>query len=101
MELSNRNLYHKHDQLMRMKKETYERIYNSCKNTIMMTANAGELICFFKIPSFLFGSSYPLINVKSCADYIIDKLTKTNNRIKAIFIKPNIIFINWIKDAEL
>ena len=101
MDLNNNNLYKKHDQLIQLKKETYEKIFNRCKNTIKLSSDAGELICLFEIPNFLFGSSYPIINVQSCANYVINKLTQANSNIKTTFIEPNIIFIDWRRDSDI
>ena len=101
MALNNNDLYKKHDQLIQLKKETYEKLYNRCVNNIKLTSNAGELICLFEIPSFLFGSSYPIINIESCANYIMNKLTTTNSNIKTSFIEPNIIFIDWRREKDM
>ncbi len=101
MDLNNNDLYKKHDQLIQLKRETYEKLYNRCKNTIKLTSDAGELICLFEIPNFLFGSSYPIINIQSCANYIMNKLTIANNNIKTTFIEPNIIFIDWRRDSDI
>lgn len=97
MELSDKNLYQKQKQLSELKRETYEKLFNRCKNTIKRTADAGELLCVFEIPSFMFGSGYPIINVESCANYIMEKLTMANPNIRSQFISPNIIFIDWRK----
>ena len=101
MDLDNRNLYKKNDQLMQLKQETYEKLFNRCKNTIKLTSDAGELICLFEIPSFLFGSSYPFINIEVCAEYIINKLAKANNNIKTTFIEPNMLFIDWRRESDI
>ncbi len=98
MELGNNNLYKKHDQLIELKRQTYEKIYTRCKNRIKLASDAGELLCVFEIPNFMFGSSYPIINVKYCANYIINKLYNANNNIKTTFIEPNIIFIDWRRE---
>lgn len=101
MDLKNNDLYKKHDQLIKLKRETYEKLYNRCKNQIKLTSDTGELICLFEIPNFLFGSSYPIINIESCANYIMNKLVNANKNIKTTFIEPNIIFIDWRRDSDL
>lgn len=101
MALNNDDLYKKHDQLIQLKKETYEKLYKRCVNNIKLTSNAGELICLFEIPSFLFGSSYPIINIESCANYIMNKLTTTNKNVKTSFIEPNVIFIDWRREKDM
>ncbi|BCS83094.1 hypothetical protein QLL95_gp1029 [Cotonvirus japonicus] len=100
MALKNDDLYRKHDQLINLKKQTYEKLYNRCVNIIKLTSSAGELLCIFEIPSFMFGTSFPIINVEYCANYIINKLTQSNENIKVTFIKPNILFIDWRKEPE-
>jgi len=100
MDLNKHDLYKRHDQLSNLKKTTYEQIYTRCVNKIKLTADAGELICIFIVPDFLFGSDYPLINVSSCATYIIGKLCKSNKYIKASYHEPNVIFIDWRRDID-
>lgn len=101
MEIGNNDLYKKHDKLIQLKKETYDKIYERCKKLIKLTSDTGELICIFEIPAFLFGSSYPIINIGSCANYIMNKLTNVNKNIKTAFIEPNFIFIDWRRDSDL
>lgn len=101
MELNNDELYKKHDQLVELKRETYEKLYNRCKNRIKLTSDAGELLCLFEIPSFMFGCSYPIINVRSCANYIMNKLYAANKHIKSAFIEPNILFIDWRRKSDI
>ena len=101
VDLKSSDLYKKHDQLIGLKKATYDQLYTRCKNRIKLAADAGELICLFEIPNFLFGSSYPLINVPSCANYIMNKLTRSSRHIKTMFIEPNIIFVDWRRDTDI
>ena len=101
MDLNNDDLYKKHDQLVQLKRETYDKLYTRCRNRIKLTSDAGELICLFEIPAFLFGSSYPIINIPSCANYIMNKLAMANSHIKTTFIEPNFIFIDWRRDEDL
>ncbi len=100
MDLNTSDLYKRHEQLMELKKQTYDKLYIRCLNTIKLTANTGELVCCFEIPSFLFGSEYPLINIESCANYIMNKLAKSNKNIRTVFVHPNIIFIDWRRDED-
>ena len=101
MDINNLDLYKKHERLVELKRETYEKIYKRCINRIKLTSNAGELICLFEIPNFLFGSSYPIINVKSCANYITNKLDTANKNIKVTFIEPNVLFLDWRRDNDI
>ena len=95
MSLRDTDLYKKHDQLVELKKSTYDQLYQRCKNTIKLTSDAGELLCVYEIPEFLFGSSYPIINIKYCANYIMNKLYAANKNIKTTFIEPNLLLIDW------
>lgn len=95
MDLHVEDLYRKHDQLAAQKLQTYERICKQCANTIKFAANAGELFCVFEIPSYVFNSEYPFINVPSCADYIIAELAKVSNKMRVKFVEPNALFIDW------
>lgn len=101
MKLSNNNLYKKHDRFIELKRSTYEKLYTRCKNTIKLSSDAGELICLFKIPPFLFGSAYPIINIESCYRYISNKLKNENKQIKTTFIEPNLILIDWRRESDL
>jgi hypothetical protein len=98
MDLKEIDLYKKHDQLKNLKKSTYDKLLKSCIQRIKLAASTGELICIFEIPNLLFGSDFPLINVKCCANYIMNKLVKINKNINTIFIEPNIIFIDWRRE---
>lgn len=97
MALQNSDLYKKHDQLAQLKKETYDKIYKTCINLIKKTAETGELMCIFEIPTFSFGASYPIININACAEYIMKKLSIENSNIRSEFIEPDTIFIDWTK----
>lgn len=101
MDIKNSDLYKRHDQLIELKKTTYDKVYARCTNTIKLTADAGELICFFEIPRFLFGEGYPLVNIESCANYIMNKLAKSNPNIRTHFIEPVYIFIDWRRESDI
>ena len=94
------DLYKRHDQLAELKRATYEKLFQRCISIIRLTSDTGELACIFEIPNFLFGSSYPIINIESCADYIIVKLSRTNKNIRATFVEPNIIFLDWRRESD-
>ena len=101
MSLNNDDLYKKHDRLIQLKRETYEKLHKRCVNNIKSASNAGELVYLFEIPPFLFGSSFPIINLQSCANYIMNKLTSGNKHIKTAFIEPNFIFIDWRREEDM
>lgn len=101
MELKNSDLYQKHEEMIKLKKNTYDKLYNRCKNTIMLASHAGELFCIFEVPNFMFGSTYPIIDINSCANYIMNRLSKANTNIKTLFIEPNIILIDWRRKSDL
>jgi hypothetical protein len=95
MSLSNDDLYQKHNQLIKLKKDAYDKLYNRCKNSIKLTSKTGQLYCFFEIPVVVFGIGYRITNIRGCADYIISKITSENSNIKCTFEEPNIIFFDW------
>jgi hypothetical protein len=101
MSLKSSDLYDKHDKLIQLKRNTYDQLYKRCVNIIKLTSKTGELMCIFEIPNFLFGSEYPIINIPLCADYIINKLTISNSNIRASFIKPNLILIDWRRKEDM
>ena len=100
MDIKDSILYKKHDQLIELKRQAYEKLYQQCKNTIKLTSDAGELVCVFTIPRFLFGVGYPLINIQYCSNYIMNKLSIANKNIKTTFYEPNIIFIDWRREND-
>lgn len=101
MELKTSDLYGKHDQLIELKRKTYHKLYERCLNTIKLTATSGELICVFEIPSFMFGEGFPIINIESCANYIMNMLAKTNRNLRTTFYPPNLIFIDWRREEDM
>lgn len=95
MELTDEELYLSHNKIKQMKKNTYDSLYNKCVNKVKLVSKKGFMCCLFVIPKIVFGSEYPKINVKYAADYISDKLVKTNKNIKVTFYEPNALFIEW------
>lgn len=95
MMLKNSDLYKKHEDIISLKKETYDRITKQLINSIKSAANIGELICFFEIPNIMFGTGYPIINIQYCANYVMNKINNMNSNIRTYFIEPNIIFVDW------
>ncbi len=55
MELNNSDLNKKHDRLVQLKRETYDKIYKKCLALIKLTSDAGDLICFFEFQIFYLG----------------------------------------------
>lgn len=99
--IKNEELFGKHDQLIQLKKDTYDKLYTRCLNSVKLASNAGELIALFEIPPFVFGSGFPIINIASCANYIMHKLSNANRHIRTSFIEPNIIFIDWRREEDM
>lgn len=97
MPLNKNDLYGQHDKIIALKTQTYEKIYNRCTNQIKIASKNGELICFFEIPSVLFGNGFPIINMKYCGQYLIDKFKDECPMLRIKFIDPNILFIDWRK----
>jgi hypothetical protein len=101
MSLKSSDLYATHDKLVKMKLNTYHKIYKKCENIIKLNSKQGKLMCTFEIPSLLFGSEYPSVNVENCANYIINKLNEVSENIKITFIQPNLLFIDWRRENEI
>lgn len=101
MELKTADLYRKHDQLINLKRKTYHKLYERCLNTIKLTGMRGDLICIYEIPSFMFGEGFPIINIESCANYIMNTLAKTHHSLRTTFFSPNIIFIDWRREEDM
>lgn len=95
MKIDNSDLYSNYDKVTELKLNTYKKLLAKCENTIKYSAKLGELMCIFTIPNFLVGADYPIINILPCAQYIIHNITEANAHIKAEFIEPNLIFIDW------
>src|SRR5271166_5870363 len=98
MSLNIDDLYGKHDQLIKLKKESYDKICNRCINMVKLSAKAGSLYCTFEIPNFEFGSPFPITDIESGAIYIMNNFEQSNKdnntNIKTEFISPNMIFID-------
>lgn len=97
--LSDDDLYRNHHNLVELKKQTYDKLFERCVQSVKLASKIGELMCVYKVPSFVFGAPYPTINIEYCSKYIIKKLLRTNKHIKANFIEPDIIFIDWRRDS--
>lgn len=76
----------------KIKKEINRKIFNQCKNTIILYAKNNKTECIFTIPTIIFG--LPKYDIKYVSDYIIYKL-KIYNIKNVIFFEPNILYINW------
>lgn len=96
MDINDHDLYGTHDRLVCMKKQTYDKIYQKCIQTIKLASKSGHLSCVYYIPSFLVGGSFPIIDIERCAEYVMSKL-EMNANIKTEFYEPNIIVIDWSK----
>lgn len=95
MSLSNDVLYKRRDEIVRQKRETYEKLFLKCKTIIRNASRVGSLSCCYEIPPFVLGASYPMIDVKTCGKYIISKITDENPNIRAFFSEPNIVYFDW------
>ena len=93
--LSNNDLYRKHEMMVDLKTKTYEKVLSLCVGTIKMASNNGELICMYQIPTYVLGTGYPKIEARSCATYVMHKLTKANENLKTKFVEPNVLVIDW------
>jgi hypothetical protein len=100
MSLSDDVLYRRHDEIVRQKRETYEQLFVKCKNIIRNASRMGSLSCCYEIPPFVLGASHPLIDVKTCAKYIISATAKENPNIRVTFTQPNIVYFDWRRVAD-
>lgn len=95
MDLNTSDLYKKHNELSNLIRLSYENIYKKCIQHIKFSANTGELVCVYTIPYFIMGSGYSIVDVKSCASYIQEKMKRGAPDVKTKFIEPNILFFDW------
>lgn len=95
MDLNTRDLYKTHDNLIALKEKSYDNMCKKCINAIKLSAKAGELICTYEIPNFVIGSGYSFIDIPACAEYIKDKITKSNRNIHTTFFEPNLLVFDW------
>lgn len=100
MSLRASDLYKHRDQLIELKRQSYEKIYERCVNYIKMTAKTGALSCVYEIPEFVFGVPYANINRDRCATYIMNKLAKSNKNIITTFVPPGQLFIDWHRKTD-
>jgi hypothetical protein len=89
------NIYEQENKLVNLKKATYNKNYELCKNLIKFTCKAGERTCIYQIPSYMYGEQYPHVNVLSCAKYIMNKMINWNRHVKVSYEEPNLLIIDW------
>ena len=94
------DLYANDKKIIELKEHTYDKIFTYMKNQVISTAKAGETDCVYLIPPYVVDELYPHVNVLSCANYIVAKITNWNENIKALFVEPNIVVLNWIKTVK-
>lgn len=93
--LTSKDLYKRHDQLVQLKRKTYNEIYRQCTHKIKFAADMGEMITYFEIPHFMFCTGYAIVNIDACANYIINKFDTELPAVRATFHKPNILLLDW------
>ena len=85
-------LQKKKENKLKIKKESYNKIYDLLNNKIIFNIENGFKDCQYNVPPFILG--IPPYDMKLCCKYIISKLKKKGLE-KSVFIEPNIIYINW------
>lgn len=100
MSLRSSDLYRQRDQLIELKRQTYEKIYVRCVNYIKMTAKTGALSCLYEIPEFVFGVPFSIIKQDKCANYIMNKLAASHKNIVTTYIHPGKLWIDWRRDTD-
>ena len=74
------------------KKKCFKKIFEMCLSKIEIVAKTNTTNTWYEIPIFIFG--FPSYNIEEASEYVTKKLEK--NGFKVFFLKPNIIFINWL-----
>ena len=76
----------------KFRKKCYKKILEMCLCKIEIVAKTETTNTWYEIPSFVFG--YPSYKIEEASRYVMKKLEE--NGFKVFFLKPNIIFINWL-----
>lgn len=74
------------------KKKCFKKILEMCLSKIEIVAKTDTTNTWYEIPVFVFG--YPSYKIEEASKYVMKKLEE--NGFKVFFLKPNIIFINWL-----
>jgi len=77
---------------LKLKKESYNKIFNLLNKKIIFNIENNMKDCYLNVPPFILG--IPPYKIDSCCKYIISKLKKKGLE-NSIYIEPNIIYINW------
>ena len=76
----------------KFRKKCYKKILEMCLSKIEIVAKTETTKTWYEIPAFVFG--YPSYKIEEASKYVMKKLEE--NGFKVFFLKPNIIFINWL-----
>ena len=96
-QLNSKSLYKRHNEIIELRKKAYAAVYQKCINYIQYETDKGELICLFKVPSFIFGIG--AVDIPLCIEYIKQKINKDYNGIIRVDSPTgtDIIFCDWRK----
>lgn len=91
--LSLQELYNMRSDKRQHKTASYQKIVEMCHTRIRTAAKAGEMNCFFEVPSFVLGM--PLIMQRECTDFVTEKLRNIGMMVREVPEVPYVIYISW------
>jgi hypothetical protein len=97
MELSETDLYSGINKRVQKIKEINEEIYQKVISEIKNSSSRGYLSCIYVIPPFISNNKLGIskIDGPSCGKFIVEKLVDGNKYLRAKFVEPRSIIIDW------
>lgn len=93
--LTDEELYSRHDEMLRRKKEAHTRIYTRCINAIREACKKGNLTCSFQIPTaIIMGLPYH-IDRRECAKDVVTWLRQSNSNIRVKCTASGLLTLDW------
>ena len=90
-----RKLYASQKRREDSKRELYEVVVDKVHHRIQTVAARSETRCIFQVPPYMIGM--PLYDAYQCSGYVIKRLK--NEGFIVQYAHPNVLAINWDKDA--
>lgn len=90
------DLHYVINQKKQKKYEVYEKIISNCHKRIQSAADLQHYQCVFEVPEFILG--YPLYNLESCLEFLMNELKKNGFNVTYYF--PKFLYISWQKEEK-
>ena len=95
MNISDRELYSRHDRLQAERAEAEKRILTRCVATIRDACQRGVTKCQYCIPDHVMLVMPHTVDKESCASYLTTELPRVNKNIRASYLGNGMMEIDW------